>query len=357
MSGQPTPPLPRRQFLIGDAVARLQELPAAGVDCVVTSPPYFALRDYDSDGQVGAEATVDEWVEALVGVAQQLRRVLRPTGAVWLNIGDGYSRHPREGAAKKSLLLGPQRLALALQRDGWLVRNQIIWAKRNPMPSSVRDRLSCTHETILLLTAQHEYYFDLDAIRDIPRTPSRTQPRAPHRVAPSVYPPPSAVPYTAGTPRIDLNQGLAALKASGQESHPLGRNPGDVWHLPTASYRGAHFATFPPQLIHRPILSSCPERVCARCGRPWRRAMQRRDGRLLATGSLRADCDCEADWKPGVVLDPFMGAGTVALVAEQLGRDWIGVELNPTYVELAKERLAAVRDHLPTSDTNPDTGE
>ena len=339
MTAQPTPPLPRRQFLFGDAVTRLRELPDGCIDCVITSPPYFALRDYESDGQIGAEPTVDDWVSALVGVARELRRVLRPTGAVWLNIGDGYSRHAREGAAKKSLLLGPQRLAVALQADGWLIRNQIIWAKRNPMPSSVRDRLSCTHETILLLTAQREYYFDLDAIRDIPRTP----PRTPGRVARAVYPPPAAVPFVGNSPRVDLNQGLAALKADGSESHPLGKNPGDVWHLSTASYHGAHFATFPPQLIHRPILASCPERVCSGCGRPWQRAPQRQDGRLLATGALRADCTCNGEWLPGVVLDPFMGAGTVALVAEELGRDWIGVELNPAYGRLAQERLDRAR--------------
>lgn len=340
MSGPGPIELPRRQMLIGDALERLRELPDGQIDCVVTSPPYFALRDYGQPGQLGSEPTIDDWAAALVGVAAELRRALRPTGSVWLNIGDGYSRHAREGAPKKSLLLGPQRLAIALQQDGWLVRNQIIWAKRNPMPSSVRDRLSCTHETVLLLTAQRDYFFDLDAIRDEPRTP----PRPAGATSSAVYPPPSAVPYVASSPRVDLNQGLAALKASGQESHPLGRNPGDVWHLSTASYRGAHFATFPAQLIRRPILATCPERLCGACQRPWRRAPQRKGDRLLAIGPLRADCDCASGWRPGVVLDPFMGAGTVALVAEELGRDWIGIELNPAYAQLADRRLAAARD-------------
>ena len=332
---RPIDKLPRRQFLIGDALTRLHELPGGQVDCVVTSPPYFALRDYGHADQLGHEASVHDWVTSLVTVAAELRRVIRPTGAVWLNIGDGYSRHEREGTPKKGLLLGPQRLAIALQQDGWLIRNQIVWAKRNPMPSSVRDRLSCTHETILLLTAQRQYYFDLDAIREVPRTPARSSRSA----SGEHYPPRDAVPTLSGAPRVDLNKGLAALKASGQESHPLGRNPGDVWGISTASYRGAHFATFPPQLIRRPILATCPERLCASCGQPWQRAPQRRDGRLLATGPLRAACSCASDWRPGVVLDPFMGAGTVALVAEELERDWLGIELNPVYVELAKQRL------------------
>ncbi|GAA5158240.1 site-specific DNA-methyltransferase [Pseudonocardia eucalypti] len=332
---------PRRQFLCGDAVKRLRGLPEASIDCVITSPPYWAQRDYGVAGQIGAEPTVQGWVTELVGVAAELRRVLKPGGALWLNIGDGYSRHPREGAPRKSLLLGPQRLAVALQEDGWLVRNNVIWAKRNAMPSSVTDRLSCSHETILLLTQQPTYYFDLDAIR-VPATTPRHSGRATQR---AVYPPPAAAPQLHGSPRIDLNRGLASLKAAGQESHPLGKNPGDAWLLPTAAYRGAHFAVFPLDLVRRPLLATCPERLCTGCGVPWRRAQQRVNGRLLASGPLRAGCDCGGDWRPGIVLDPFMGAGTVALVAEQERRDWLGIELNPAYVELAQARLAQARGH------------
>ena len=161
--------LPRRTFLVGDAAKCLRELPPDSVDCIITSPPYFALRDYQESGQIGQEADIDGWVRELVAVAAECRRVLKPEGALWLNVGDGYSRHQREGAAKKCLLLGPQRLALALQADGWLVRNWVIWAKRNPMPSSVGDRLSNSHETVLLLTRSPRCFFDLDAIR-IPAT-------------------------------------------------------------------------------------------------------------------------------------------------------------------------------------------
>ena len=157
------------------------------------------------------------------------------------------------------------------------------------------------------------------------------------------------MPYVQRSPRIDLNHGLASLKATDQQSHPLGKNPGDVWQLATAAYRGAHSAVFPPDLVRRPLLATCPQRLCTACGQPWRRAQQRRDGRLLAVGPLRAGCRCQADWTAGVVLDPFMGSGTVALVAEQHQRDWLGIELNPVYVELAEARLRSARGYPPTS--------
>ncbi|OLT23162.1 DNA methylase N-4 [Pseudonocardia sp. CNS-139] len=342
--------LPRRQFLVGDAVKQLRRLPEAGVDCVITSPPYWAQRDYGVPGQIGAEPNIGQWVAELVGVAAELRRVLKATGALWLNVGDGYSRHPRDGAPKKSLLLGPQRLSLALAADGWLVRNVAVWAKRNPLPASVGDRLSNTYETVLFLTRQRDYYFDLDAIRVSASTP----PRRPGRIVRPLYPPPDAVPYREHTPRVDLNHGLAELRASGQESHPLGKNPGDVWHLATAAYRGAHFAVFPADLVARPLLATCPERLCTDCGTPWQRARQRRDGRLLAIGPLQPDCACHTGWVPGVVLDPFMGSGTTAVVAEAHGRDWVGIELNPAYVDLAERRLAAARGQPGTGSAGPE---
>jgi site-specific DNA-methyltransferase (adenine-specific) len=141
------------------------------------------------------------------------------------------------------------------------------------------------------------------------------------------------------------------MKAAGRERHPLGKNPGDVWSLATASYRGAHFATFPIELIRRPLLATCPERLCAACSAPWQRARQVIDGRALATGPLRPACDCRTGWRPGVVLDPFMGSGTVALAAEQHRRDWVGIELNPDYAALAEQRLAAWRaQHTPDAE-------
>lgn len=276
--------LPLGRVLIGDAIQRLRELPDASVDCIIASPPYFALRDYGMPGQLGTVGHVDDWVRQLVEVGHELHRVLTPTGSFWLNLGDSYSRHHSEGAAKKGLLLGPARVALALTEEAWLLRNQVIWAKTNPMPASVTDRLSCTYEVIYFFTKQSRYYFDLDAIRE-PASTSANRTRS----ARSTYPPLSAVPFTGRVPRVDLNHGLDAMKAGGRNSHPLGRNPGDVWSIATASLRGAHFASFPVELVRRPLLATCPQAVCTACGQPWRRAMQMVNGRKLAHRSLAGD--------------------------------------------------------------------
>ncbi|WP_410623219.1 DNA-methyltransferase [Amycolatopsis sp. cmx-8-4] len=351
----PSEDLPLNRILIGDARTRLAELPDASVDTIITSPPYWALRDYGHDGQVGAEATVDAWADEIASLADQFARVLTPTGSLWLNLGDSYARTVKDGAAKKSLLLAPQRVALRLTSSGWLLRNQIIWSKTNPMPSSVTDRLTTTHEFVYFFTRAPRYHFDLDTIRE------PTGPAAPavKRLTRATYPPRAAVPTLGNgmSPRVDLNQGLAGMKASGRESHPLGKNPGDVWRLATASYRGAHFATFPAELVRRPLLSTCPARVCTDCGTPWQRAGQVINGRKLATGPLRPACG-HRRWRPGRVLDPFMGAGTVAIAAETYGRDWLGIELNPEYAALAETRLAdrrALRQPTPTKQATDNT--
>ena len=219
---------------------------------------------------------------------------------------------------------------MALLADGWRLRNRVVWAKSNPMPSSVRDRLSCTHELLFFFVRSRHYYFDLDAIR-IPHASGR---RPPADAAPR-YPPVAAVPLPRKGWPVNPNTGLSTLKQAGAPGHPLGKNPGDVWPLPTASFRGEHFATFPARLVERPLLATCPERVCGRCGAPWRR-MRRRDTHRAEPSP---SCSCNANTVNGLVLDPFMGTGTVAAVAARVGRDWIGVELNPAYVRLAERRL------------------
>lgn len=332
-------PTNRNRLIVGDVRTCLAELPSESVNCVITSPPYFGLRDYGHSDQIGAEAHVAAWATAITEICAELARVLRPDGSLWLNLGDGYSRHAREGAAKKSLLLGPERVALQLTAGGWLLRNKVVWAKRNAMPSSVADRLSTTHEFVYCFTRSGRYFYDLDAIREPALTATQQGRRAAH------YPPRSAVPSLGHgvTPRVDLNQGLSAMKARGVQSHPDGKNPGDVWHLSTASYHGAHFATFPAELIRRPLLATCPERVCTACGAPWSRTELTPGRRRSRRSPLRPMCQCRADWQPGIVLDPFMGAGTVAVAAESFGRDWLGIELNPRYAALAEERIAAAR--------------
>ena len=331
--------LPRNTILVGDVRQRLAALPDSSVDCVITSPPYFQLRDYQVQGQIGLEDTVTEWVDELRTAFRGLARVLKPTGSAWLNLGDSYSRHSRFGAPPKSLLLGPQRVALGLVEDGWTVRNIVTWEKSNTMPSSVQDRLSTKSEVIYFLTRSRQYHFDLDAIR-VPHRSSRTSNRTPDSRTPIS----TVRPVWAG-PLAGSNSGLARMKAEGRVGNPLGKNPGDVWTLAASNYRGQHFATFPPGLVERPLLATCPERVCGRCGLPWTRqpiaskeSMQR--------GPLRPACACRAYSQPGLVLDPFMGAGTVGVVAEQLGRDWLGIELNPDFAALATDRIETARNQM-----------
>ena len=248
---------PRNTVLVGDVRKTLGGIAPDSVDCVVTSPPYFRLRNYQVDGQIGHEDTVNAWVDELVKVADGLAEVLRPEGTFWLNLGDAYSRHVRLGGPPKSLLLGPERLALALTQRGWVLRNKIVWAKTNPQPSSVADRLSATWESVYLFAQNKDYWFDLDAVR-VPHRSRRTRK--------SSLKPPTAPPAWAG-PLAGSNSGLSRLKAVGQPGHRLGKNPGDVWSHATAGYRGAHFAVFPESLIERPIRAGCPERVCETCGR------------------------------------------------------------------------------------------
>jgi site-specific DNA-methyltransferase (adenine-specific) len=314
--------LPRNTILTGDAAAVLTHIPSASVDCVITSPPYYQLRDYGMAGQLGLEPSIDGWVNGLGTVARELSRVLKPGGAFWLNLGDSFSRHARYGAPAKSLLLGPERLVLALSKDGWLVRNKVIWAKPNPMPSSVRDRLSLTWEVLYLLVRSGSYYFDLDAIRE-PHT---------SRGARSARPPLGKRPDWAG-PLAGSQDGLRRARQVGVPGHRLGKNPGDVWRIATRGFPGAHFATFPPELARRPILSTCPALVCSDCDLAW--------GPVTLRGGEPAGPHCRLAVapRPGVVLDPFFGTGTVGLVAQQLGRDWLGIELKPEYVEIARERL------------------
>jgi site-specific DNA-methyltransferase (adenine-specific) len=315
--------LPVGQILVGDARKFVGRLPAASVDAVITSPPYFRLRNYQQPNQIGLETHVDEWVGELLLVARGLKRVLKPSGSLWLNLGDTFSRHTNDGALPKSLVLAPERLALAMIADGWILRSKVIWSKPNPMPTSIRDRLSSTWEVVYFFVRERQYYFNLDAIR----VPHRGRPTKAHsqRAAWSV-------PTDWRGPSSGTNSGLDRLKASGLPGHPLGKNPGDVWSIPTAGYRGAHHAVYPFRLVERPLLATCPEKVCSNCGTPRTQHHRR-----------KCDCGVAAGVKPGIVLDPFMGSGTTAIVAEHHGRDWLGIELNPDFAAMAMDRITAAR--------------
>ncbi len=323
--------LPRDTVLSGDAERVLAGLLPESVDCVITSPPYFRLRDYKAGArELGTEEDVEAWVGRLQAVFARLSQVLKPTGSVWLNLGDTYARHPGQGAARKSLLAAPERLLVALIADGWICRSKVVWAKPNPLPQSATDRPSPAHELVYFLTRSPRYFFDLDAIR------------VPHRSAHRIGRPD---PKAASRRYQGDNRGLGALKAAGRIGHVNGKNPGDVWSIPTSCDRLGHQATFPQALVERCLLASCPERICVQCDRAWRRTVRivtvhtvEGSRTVRKVGDLER-CDCFAPARRGVVLDPFFGTGTVGVVAERLGRDWLGIELNPAYVSLAEHRL------------------
>jgi site-specific DNA-methyltransferase (adenine-specific) len=296
------------------------------------------LRNYQVDGQLGMEPTVAEWVDNLVAVLDEIARVLKDTGSIWLNVGDSYSRHVRFGAPPKGLLLAPERLLVALADRGWRVRNKVAWCKPNGRPSPVKDRLTASWEPVYLLTRSRSPFFDLDPIR----VPHRSQARG---TAAEV---PRAIPTWQG-PLAGKNDGLAKLRAEGRVGHRLGGNPRDTWTIPASNYRGAHFATFPEALVERPLLATCPERVCTSCGLPWWRAPHNTIGHLAVMGELQPGCTCRASHRPGIVLDPFLGAGTTALVAERLGRAWLGIELNPDFAHQARQRLARAERASPAA--------
>ena len=297
------------QIITGDCIESMRAMPADSVHTCVTSPPYFGLRDYGHDGQIGLEPTPDEFVDALVEVFREVRRVLRDDGTLWLNLGDsyagaGYSNHKgtggtqREDGGKQRHLSGtgcknkdligiPWRVAFALQADGWYLRQDIIWHKPNPMPESVRDRCTKAHEYIFLLSKSPRYYFDHEAIKEPAVSAGRVPGGSPGR-----YVQPSA----GGNNRDGMD--TCAQKPVGEL-----RNRRSVWTVATKPFKGAHFATFPPDLIEPCILAGCPE--------------------------------------GGTVLDPFGGAGTTGLVAQRHGRNAILCELNPEYAEMARERIEA----------------
>ena len=240
----------------------------------VTSPPYFGLRDYGHEGQIGLEQTPDEYIRAMVEVFRCVHNVLADDGTLWLNIGDTYG-------AGKQLLGIPWRVALALQADGWCLRQDIIWSKPNPMPESVTDRCTKAHEYIFLMSKSQKYFYDAKAVRE-PEVCGRMRGPAKHR----------------DTISTNGNSGLAQRVGDGF------RNRRSVWSVATKPYKGAHFATFPPSLIEPCILA----------------------------GSRKGD----------VVLDPFMGSGTTAVVALKHGRQYLGCELNENYLPLQQERINAL---------------
>ena len=286
----------------GDALEILKTLPDEHVQTCVTSPPYWGLRDYGVPGQLGLEPTPEEYVARMAAVFREVRRVLREDGTLWLNLGDSYAavgngigsgkqltnigsfmpaKSAPPGLKPKDLVGIPWRVAFALQADGWYLRSDIIWAKPNPMPESVTDRPTRAHEYLFLLSKSARYYYDAEAIAEA-----------------SVSDHPSGNGYAR--PEAISRGG----RGQSEKWSNIGgsRNRRSVWTVATQPYPEAHFAVFPPKLIEPCVLAGAPS--------------------------------------GGVVLDPFMGSGTTAQVAQNLGRQWIGIELNPDYIALQSARTA-----------------
>lgn len=302
------------RIMVGDALAKLRQIPSDSIHCVVTSPPYWGQRDYCVDGQLGLEATPDQYVANMVTVFREVRRVLRPDGNCFLNIGDSYVMTTRgkggdgkqstnkgshlenrsaiipDGLKPKDKALIPFRLALALQSDGWWVRQTNIWHKPNAMPESVKDRTTTAHEYVFHLTKSARYWYDADAIREPHSTTAWG-----NGINGSIGP--------ADHGWLGQNASVTSRwwQAGRAGNHPKGKNKRSVWEISTVPYPGAHFAVFPPELAEIPIKCGCPE--------------------------------------GGIVLDPFGGSGTTGYVARRLNRRALLIELNSEYVKLAQDRI------------------
>ncbi len=436
-------------ILQGDCLDQLKTLPDESVDCCITSPPYYGLRDYGIDGQIGLEQTPEEYVARLVEVFREVRRVLKDDGIMFLNLGDSYAgsgkggqseekrsenwqpqygnKGKRYGLKPKDLIGIPWMVAFALRADGWYLRSDIIWHKPNCMPESVTDRPTKSHEYLFLLSKSKKYYYDAEAIKE-PHSGGSHKKRNDFGATPSE--------------KILIAQGKATYVGLGAyKESPSGRNKRTVWTIPTRPYKEAHFATFPEKLIEPCIRAGTSEKgYCPTCGKPWVRQVERSratyhrtedptqttgrkgmnrprpgesdryvlgitqselaamlrkaaegrecemeavfgskwahwtrtdsSGARIPTfqdakeiykrlgveipfnggvGGWLPSCSCGLDPVPGVVLDPFFGAGTTGLVAKKFGRMFIGIELNPDYIEMAKSRIESFHGRVEVS--------
>ncbi len=413
------------QVHCADAAKFIAQLPNSSVDLVLTLPPYCGLRDYDVKGQIGLESHPQQYIEKLASVFEELKRVLKPHGSLFLNLGDTYcsmkgscfnagggrtslaqpayktlarDRNPNRMLAPdggwlqpKQLLMIPARVAIAMQADGWILRNDIIWSKPNGMPSSVKDRLTSKYEHVFHFVKSRRYFYDLDAIRGPHRSlhpqgrskrtaEGRTSHTKRHllglrargnnyighprgknpgdilRCSPetrnlgTVIGRKGATKVPSGKGWMGHPHGGMARIVGAEDPRwlsPKGKNPGDFWTVVTRPFTGAHFAVFPEKLCELPIKATCPPKVCVQCGKPNRAMLFRpkKHGRPQSTkkfADAAKPCSCDAGFRPGTVFDPFAGSGTALVVAKRLGRLYLGCDLNPSYVRLANERLQNV---------------
>ena len=409
---EPNPPstetIDDNQIHTGECREVMDSMPESSIHCCITSPPYWSQRDYGSDDQIGLEASPEEFVQTLVDVGRSIRKVLRPDGSWWLNLGDTYSgggivgkpddwddmhddeNYPEESPAKtssypsKCKLLMPHRVAIALIDDGWIVRNDAVWRKKGGgMPESVKDRLSTSMESVFYLVPRQKYWFDLDAIRE---------PYAEHTVRTRHCQSKHGKRNSPDAPGTHTHGGIHDKSSNRDDTmHPSGKNPGDLFVESTASFPDAHFAVMPESLVEPLVKATCPPKVCDECGMAYGRETESET--TFHSGSGRAgdkpsgkhsdrvqsnsgdydirmgprthtktlgwlkQCDCDTDGtEPGIALDPFVGAGTVCKVAKDHGRRFVGIDLNPDYVSMAQARCGLdVDDPSVLSDEGQDS--
>ena len=344
----------------GDCFDVLPTLPDESVHMVMTSPPYWNLRDYDHADQLGLEPESEQYVQNMADVFDEVKRVLRPDGSLWLNLGDTYEN--------KDLQQIPARVALELQNRGWILRNRVTWAKPNPMPHSVKDRLNDTTEAVFHFVKNREYWYDLDAIRE-PHAESTAQRIESNPINVNEQGHKRSKDNAPGN--NDKSGGLNEPgKNYADNMNPAGKNPGDVFEVTTKPFPKAHFAVYPPELCEKPIKATCPPKVCAECGSPYERVTEKTGEWHTTSGGYQnhasktkhgeggdspddtpvimerefkgwtPTCDCDIDsTEPGIALDPFAGAGTTLLKAKELGRKFVGIELNAKYADMARARV------------------
>ena len=398
------------KIILGDCIAGMQTLPAGCIQTCITSPPYFGLRDYQGGTEeIGQEETVEGYVEQMVEVFREIKRILRDDGTVWLNLGDSYmsakgcspppqtfangnadgqpkdfvppNRRDQKGLKNKDMIGIPWRVAFALQADGWYLRQDIIWHKPNPMPESVTDRCTKSHEYIFLLSKKSHYYFDHEAIREPAAESSAARMlRGVSDTHKNVNGAPGQTAHSMNKPRP---RQFGAKVQEGTKRGDVGntfvdtgkRNKRSVWTVTTKPFRGAHFATFPKDLIEPCVLAGTSEHgCCSKCGAPWNRDVEikrtfesgsgrsgnlpeGKNGSNLQGGGETKDirrgpvchsrtigwektCKCvDAEVVPCTVFDPFTGSGTTAIVALKHNRNFIGTELNEDYIKIAEDRI------------------
>jgi len=362
----------------GDALTELKRLPSELVDCVICSPPYWGLRDYKTEGQIGLEPTFEEYINKLIAIFSEVKRVLKKEGSCWVVLGDTYSgmkvgntnnkqkngvntdsfvKQKSETIPEKSLCMIPSRFAISMIDSGWILRNDIIWHKPNGMPSSAKDRFTIDYEHVFFFTKSQKYYFE---------TQYEQLDSKPHK--------PGNLLAFNHMDNFKNTSGYMKRNLEYMQKHPdrvwynsNGRIKRSVWKITTQPYKMAHFAVYPEKLIEIPVKATCPEFICDKCNKPRNKIIEsvlhqtrpgnhgkdsqladvghrlysNLDKRLIAERTEKglSDCGCNTGFHGGIVLDCFMGSGTTGLVAIKNARNFIGIEINADYIRLAEKRL------------------